>query len=92
MKDLELPTLTIRAAVEADVPLILEFIRELAAFERLSHEVVATEEGLRSFLFENRASAEVIFGYLDDEPVGFALYFENFSTFLFKWPVINWAL
>jgi len=73
---------TIRPAVAEDVPLILHFIRRLAEYERLAHEVTATEEVLRQTLFGHRPSAEVILGYLGEEPVGFALFFHNFSTFL----------
>ena len=76
--------LEIRPAAEADVPLILTFIRELADFERLSHEVVATEEALRDALFGERRFAEVLLGYLGDDPAGFALFLHNFSTFLGK--------
>lgn len=71
----------IRFATEEDVPLLLGFIRGLAEYERLSHEVVATEEGLRESLFERRV-AEALIAYLEDEPAGFALFFHNFSTFL----------
>jgi GNAT superfamily N-acetyltransferase len=79
-----MPELEIRAATEDDVPLILSLIRELAEYERLSHEVVATEEALRDSLFGDRPVAEVLIGHLGDEPVGFALFFHNFSTFLGK--------
>jgi GNAT superfamily N-acetyltransferase len=72
----------IRPAVEADVPLILRFIRELAEYERLRHEVVATEERLRDTLFGARPAAEVVIAEDAGEPVGFALYFHNYSTFL----------
>ena len=71
----------IRFAVEADVSLILEFIRELAEYERLSDEVVATPELLKEWLFEKK-KAEVLIGELDGTPVAFALFFHNFSTFL----------
>lgn len=74
--------LTIRTATSRDVPQILAFIRELAEYERLSHEVIATEEGLREALFGERPAAEVVLAYLGDEPVGFALFFHTFSTFL----------
>jgi GNAT superfamily N-acetyltransferase len=74
--------LEIRPATEADVPLILTFIRELADYERLSHEVVATEEMLRETLFGERRFAEVLLGYRGGSPAGFALFFHNFSTFL----------
>jgi len=72
----------IRQATEADVPMILRFIRALAEYEKLSHKVVATEESLRRTLFGNPRFAEVILGYEDGEPVGFALFFHNYSTFL----------
>ncbi|HWQ33375.1 MAG TPA: GNAT family N-acetyltransferase [Blastocatellia bacterium] len=72
----------IRNAVPADVPVILSFIRKLADYERLSHEVTATEEGLRATLFGERRYAEVIIGYEHGQPVGFALFFHNYSTFL----------
>jgi GNAT superfamily N-acetyltransferase len=74
----------IRPATEADVPLILTLIRELADYERLSHEVVATEEALRDSLFRERRFAEVLLGYRDGRPAGFALFFHSFSTFLGK--------
>lgn len=72
----------IKPATNEDVPLILKFIKELAAYEKLLDEVVATEEILRETLFSENANAAVIFGYLNDLPVSFALYFYNFSTFL----------
>lgn len=71
----------IRFAEEKDVKLILDFIKELADYEKLLHEVVATEEILMDSLFV-RKSAEVIIGEHDGKPVGFALFFHNFSTFL----------
>ena len=75
--------MVIRPATEADVPLILRFVRELAAYERLAHEVVATEDGLRQTLFGARPYAEVVIAELDGgEPAGFALFFHNYSTFL----------
>jgi GNAT superfamily N-acetyltransferase len=74
--------LHIRAAAEKDVPLILAFIRELADYERLLHEVVATEERLRSTLFGARPAAEVVIAEVDGAPAGFALFFQNYSTFL----------
>jgi GNAT superfamily N-acetyltransferase len=72
----------IRPAVEADVPLILRFIRELAEYERLLHEVVATEDRLRETLFGVRPAAEVVIAEQNGEPTGFALFFHNYSTFL----------
>jgi len=77
-----MPELEIRAATEDDVSLILSLIKELAEYEHLSHEVVATEEGLRDSLFGERRVAEVLIGYHEREPVGFALFFHNISTFL----------
>ncbi|MBE6754508.1 MAG: GNAT family N-acetyltransferase [Ruminococcaceae bacterium] len=70
-----------RCADREDVPLILHFIRELAAYEKLSDEVVATEELLEQWLFDKRR-AEVIFALDGEKEVGFALFFHNFSTFL----------
>lgn len=78
----KLENFTIRAAAEDDVPMILSFIKSLADYEQLSHEVVATEADLCRFLFGPRPMAEVILGYWSDVPVGFALFFHNFSTFL----------
>jgi GNAT superfamily N-acetyltransferase len=75
-------TLTIRPAREHEAPLVLSFVRELADYERLSDEVVATEEDMRKALFGSRPYAEVVFACLDEEPVGFALFCYNFSTFL----------
>jgi GNAT superfamily N-acetyltransferase len=66
----------------ADVPVILDLIRGLGEYERLSHEIVATEGGLRKWLFGERPVAEVVLAYVDTTVVGFALFFHNFSTFL----------
>ena len=74
--------LEILPATEADVPLILTFIRELAEYEKLAHEVVATEDLLRRYLFGERRFAEVLLARATGEAVGFALFFHNFSTFL----------
>ncbi len=76
--------LRIRVATESDVPLILAFIRKLAEYERLSHEVVADEDQLRESLFGLHPSAEVLLAYLGNDPAGFAVFFHNFSTFLGK--------
>ena len=73
---------TIKPATKKDVPVILAFIRKLADYERLSHEVVASEELLRRTIFGQRRTAEVAIGYFKNEPVGFVLFFHNFSTFL----------
>ena len=64
------------------MPVILSFIRQLAEYERLSHEAVMTEEVLRESLFGSRPAAEVLLGYSGDRPVAFAVFFHNFSTFL----------
>jgi GNAT superfamily N-acetyltransferase len=77
------PAFVIRPATEADTPLILALIRELAEFERLAHEVVAEEAQLRAALFGPRPAAEVLLGFSGaGAPAGFALFFQNFSTFL----------
>src|SRR5882762_5264540 len=75
-------SLRIASATERDLPLILSFIKKLAEYEKLSHMVVATEDLLRDALFGPRPVAEVIIANWNDEPVGFALFFHNFSTFL----------
>lgn len=74
--------LEIRRATVADVPTILSLIRELAEFERLAHEVVVTEALLAEQLFGERSGAEVVIAGVGQEVVGFALFFQNFSTFL----------
>lgn len=73
--------LTFRYAGEEDTSLILEFIKELAIYEKMLDEVVATEDLLKEWLFEQK-KAEVIFAVIDGTEVGFALFFHNFSTFL----------
>ncbi|HEY7558209.1 MAG TPA: GNAT family N-acetyltransferase [Candidatus Binatia bacterium] len=77
-----IPGFQIRAASAAEVPVILSFIKKLAAYEKLSHEVVATDALVRETLFGARPTAEVAIGYLEDKPVGFVLFFHNYSTFL----------
>src|SRR5437660_12626808 len=64
------------------MPLILSFIRQLAEYEHLSNQCVATEARLRDYLFRVRRFAEVVIGFADEKPVGFALFFHNYSTFL----------
>jgi GNAT superfamily N-acetyltransferase len=76
------PACQIRAASAADVAVILGFIKKLARYEKLTHEVVATEELLKESLFGARPAAEVAIGYLAERPVGFVLFFHNYSTFL----------
>ncbi len=77
----DLSKFRIRPAEESDVKLILRFITELGEYEKLSHQVVATEEKLLQTLFRQRM-AEVIIGKFEEKPVGFALFFHNYSTFL----------
>ena len=77
-------SVTIRPADAHELPLVLEFIRELAVYERLEHEVQVTTADLAVALFGPRPFAEVVFACLEGEPVGFALFFQNFSTFLGK--------
>lgn len=74
--------LRIRPAQPDDVPTILRFIRDLAEYEKLAHEVVATEERIRTALFGPRRYAEVVFACEGAREVGFALFFHTFSTFL----------
>ena len=76
--------LEIKSATVEDVPLILSFIRKLAEYEKMLDAVVATEDGLREVLFGERRYAETIIAYEHNEPVGFALFFHNFSTFVGK--------
>jgi len=75
-------TLCIRPATVHDVGVILHFIRRLAQYEQLEHLVSATEQGLKESLFGERPGAEALLAHVDDMPVGFAVYFHNFSTFL----------
>jgi len=74
-------TLTIRPATSADLPLIAQFIRDLAEYERLAHEVRFDEAVLGDRLFGARPYAEVLVGEIDGTAQGFALFFHNFSTF-----------
>ena len=78
MKDI----ITIAKAIKQDIPTILYFVKQLAEYEKLAHEVVATEEILEQNLFGERKVAEVIFAEVDNQKVGFCLFFYNFSTFL----------
>lgn len=79
--DTKLPDFKLRFAKEQDVALILGFIKELAEYEKMPDEVVATEEVLKESLFTRKA-AEVVIGEYGGRPVSFALFFHNFSTFL----------
>jgi GNAT superfamily N-acetyltransferase len=78
------PGFQIKSATESDVPVILSFVKKLARYEQLLHEVVATEDLLRETLFGKRRTAEVAIGYLESKSVGFVLFFHNYSTFLGK--------
>lgn len=73
--------LTFRYAVRKDIPLILQFIRDLAEYEKLLDEVVADEATLEEWIFDQK-KAEVIFAMKEGKEIGFALFFHNFSTFL----------
>lgn len=68
-------------ASRKDVPIILQFIKDLARYEKLENEVIATEELIEEWLFD-KEKAEVIFAVVDHKKIGFALFFHNFSTFL----------
>jgi GNAT superfamily N-acetyltransferase len=74
--------LRIDPATEADVPLLLSLITELAEYERLAQHVVATERDVRESLFGSRPAAEAVIARVGDTPAGFALWFHSFSTFL----------
>jgi GNAT superfamily N-acetyltransferase len=75
-------SLAISAACPADIPLILSLISELAEYEKLPHEAVASAASLQDSLFGSKPCAEAIIARVDGEPAGFALFFHNFSTFL----------
>ena len=81
-----MPSIHVRPAGKADVPLILQLVRELAEYEKAPHEVVATEESLERFLFGNGYGrgpvVEALIGEINGKPEGFALYFSSFSTWL----------
>lgn len=72
----------IRPAEPADLPVILQLIRDLATYERAPDEVKATEKQLRSVLFDKKPAAEVLLAFSGESPVGFAVFFHNFSTWL----------
>ncbi len=75
---------TIHFAEEKETGIILSFIKELAEYEKLTHEVIATEEKLKETLFGEKKFAEVLIAEYEDKPAGFALFFHNYSTFLAK--------
>lgn len=72
----------IKKVTPSDIPLLLSLIKELAEYEKLSHEVVATEEILQQSFFGANANTEAILGFCDQKPAAFAIYFYNFSSFL----------
>jgi GNAT superfamily N-acetyltransferase len=76
--------ITIRPAVANEMPLVLELVRELAVYEHLEHEMTATAEDFTAALFGPQASAEVVLACLDGTPVGYALFFRTFSSFVGK--------
>ena len=78
----ETKNFTIRPATIVDVPIILQLIRDLATYERAPNEVAATEEQLVDVLFGERPVAEVLLAFEDEMPIGFAVFFHNFSTWL----------
>lgn len=84
MIETSLPFFQIRWAKKGDEHLIKELIYELAVYEKLTHEVITDEEDLKKYLFGDKKYAEVLIGYYKDQPVGFALFFHNFSTFMGK--------
>lgn len=81
--DTNLENFRLRTTEEKDVPLILSFIKKLAEYEKMSDDVVTTEEVLRESLFVRKV-AEVIIGEYNNQPVAFAVFFHNFSTFVGK--------
>lgn len=76
--------LKIERASERDLPAIVRLVRRLAEYEKLAHAMVSTEDDFRKALFGARRNVEALMAFADDTPVGFALYFYNFSTFLGK--------
>jgi GNAT superfamily N-acetyltransferase len=74
----------IRSAKESDTATILNLIKALAEYEKLAHAVIATEEVLKTSFFGSRPAAECVLAELDGKPVGFAVFFQNFSTFIGK--------
>lgn len=76
--------LAIKEAGKEDAQTILYFIKQLAEYENLTHEVSATVEKLEETLFAENSKAECVIGYFENKPVGFALFFHNYSTFLAK--------
>lgn len=77
-------SLDIKTATKNDIPLVLEFIRELAEYERMAEQVVASEESVEQSLFCESPAAEAFIGRVNNEPVAFAIIFHNYSTFVSK--------
>jgi len=76
--------LRIEHATEQDIPAIVRLVRHLAEYEKLAHAMVSSEDDFRRALFGPRTNVEALMAFAGDAPVGFALYFYNFSTFLGK--------
>ncbi len=76
--------LQIKPATVKEIPIILDFIKKLAEYEKLSHQVSATEEKLENSLFKENPDAEVLLAYLNNKPIAIAIFFHNYSTFLAK--------
>jgi GNAT superfamily N-acetyltransferase len=76
--------LKIERATEQDIPAIMRLVRQLAEYEKLAHDVVSSEVDFRRALFGPQRNVEALIAFADSSPVGFALYFYNFSTFLGK--------
>ncbi len=81
MIETSFPGFFLRHGEPGDEPVILALIKGIAEYEKLSHEVVATEKLLHTYLFSGKKVAEVVIGYEGEVPVGFALFFHNYSTF-----------
>jgi GNAT superfamily N-acetyltransferase len=83
---MEIASFHVRPAVPSDAPTILQFIRELADYEKLTHEVSATEDQVAAAFFPSSGTpaAECLLAFVDGQPAGFAVFFPNFSTFLAK--------
>ena len=74
----------IKMAAKEDAPIVLDFIKKLAEYEKLSHEVTATVEDLNCTLFSENSNTQAVIGYLENQPVSVAIFFHNYSTFLGK--------
>jgi GNAT superfamily N-acetyltransferase len=84
IQETNIPGFVIRKAEKKDAGLILEFIKYLAEYEKLTHMVTAETSDIEKYIFSDESVAEVVFGVYNGKEVGFALYFNNFSTFLGK--------